>query len=151
MAAPITNFRNAIKAVVEDAHPDLIADGMPVRNDKLHPSLGHSGPVAAIYPTGERAHSESGVTNAMQIVVQMFLRYDLEVDPEQTVDPAIVEQRAFQFQQAVQRAASPRNQGVWFYNVVDIDYPDDPTGNKTRYVATLEGFGDRPTLVETAG
>lgn len=151
MPAPITNFRQAIKAVVMDAHPDLVTAGMPIRDDKLHESLGSAGPVAAIYPAGERAHSESGVTNAMMVVVQVFLRYDLQIDPEQTVDPGIVEQRAFEFQQAVQRATSPRNQGVWFYNVVDIDYPDDPTGNKSRYVVTLEGFGDRPTLIETAG
>lgn len=145
MPAPITEFRQAVKAIVST---EFAADGLSVRDDKLHASLGHAGPVAAIYPELEKP-GEAGIDQVMLVVVQLFRRYDLQIDPEQRVDPALIEGWVHRLQTAFAAAADPMTQGIWYFNVAAVEYPDDPTENKSRAVLAIEGYGNGPRMVET--
>lgn len=143
--AAITEFRQSVKAIVE---AEFTPENLHVRNDKLHDSLGNEGPIAGIYPEREQP-GDSGVHQNMLVVVQVFGRYELNIDPWQTVDPAKIEGWAWRLQRAFEQGMGPGSEKVWYWNVADIGYPDDPTGNKTRFVMALMGFSPLASLVET--
>lgn len=145
MAAPITEFRQRIAQVLRD---EFTAEGLSVLDDRLDESLGTDGDIAAVYPEAE-APGEGMVDQVFLIGVQVFMRYDLQVDPRQRVDPAKIEGWAHRFQRALRGNSSPGTQNAWWFNLARLDYPNDPTGNKTRFVAMLEGHGPSASLAET--
>lgn len=143
--AAITEFREAVKALVT---AEFTAEGFPVKSDKLADSVGHDGPMAAVYPERE-APGESGVSQAMLVVVQVYNRYELNVDEYQTVDPAVIEGWAWRLLRSFKGNSSPSTNKVWWFNVAMIEYPDDPTGNKTRFLMHIEGHAPNAQLEET--
>lgn len=145
MPAAITEFRQQVKTIVED---EFAPEGLTVRNDKLHDSLGWDGAVSAVYPSAE-APGDATIVQNMLVVVQVFQRYELNVDPEQRVDPAKIEEWAWRLQRAFKQDMGPGTEKVWYWNVAHIEYPDDPTGNKTRFVMSLEGYTSNASLIET--
>jgi hypothetical protein len=40
--------------------------------------------------------------------------------------------------------AADSSADLWFLRIVGVEYPDDPTGNKTRLEARLVGQGTNP-------
>lgn len=149
MAAPITLFRQHVMTIVQT---EFAPEAIPVRSDKLHDSVGHDGSVAAVYPDAEAA-GESGIHQNILVYVQVYGRYDLEIDPNQTVDPAKIEGWSWRLQRRIQQTPDlgqiDTNSQLWYFNVVAINYPDDPTGNKTRFIMALEGYSPLGSLVET--
>lgn len=145
MSAPITEFRASVKSIVDI---EFSAEGLVARNDKLHESLGHDGAVASVYPN-QQAPGESGIVQNMLVTVQLYNRYDLEVDPEQRVDPAVIEGWVHRFERAVQAATDPNTDHVYYYNIVFIEYPPDPTDNISRAHIQILGYGDNAALIET--
>lgn len=146
MAAALTEMRAAIQATVE---AEFAAEALDVRSDKLHESLGADGAVAGVYPEGEMPHS-SGVIQVMRVVVQVYMRWDPQIDPQQRVDPALIEEWSWRLQRRMLDESKTSTDKVSYYNVAEITYPDDPTGNKTRFDMALEGFGPNASLTETA-
>jgi hypothetical protein len=147
MAAAPTLLRQAVGTVIGT---EFAAEGIVVRPDKLHESLGQGTPIAGSYPEGERPHA-SGIVATTVITVQVFMAWDPQIDPTQAVDPALIEAWSWRFQRAVKTAAMPNVQNLSYYNVAEILYPDDPTGNKTRFYATVIGYGANPSIGETTG
>lgn len=148
MASPLTEFRAHVKGLVQT---EFAAEGFPVYDDKLHESMGHEGAVAGVYPEYEMLH-ENGMTQRLFVAVQVFRRYTLEVNPEQRVDPAKIEDWSWRLQRRFKDELSPGFGGperTGFFTVARIDYPDDPTGNKSRFVMLLMGHGDAGSLAET--
>ena len=40
---------------------------------------------------------------------------------------------------------------LWYMTVTSVDYPKDPTGNKSRFEATVRAYGQNTALTETIG
>lgn len=132
---------------------EFAAEGFPVKDDKLHRSLGAKGTVLGVYANRATASPRNRMVNEMEVVVQFYGKYDLKVDPEQTVSPSKIEGFADRFRNALRtRQPDPNTSAVWYFTLERIEYPDDPTGNKTRFEATLVARGNNGALLaETTG
>lgn len=139
-----TRLMDALNAEFED---DKIVFG----SDKLNDSLGQTGPIGAVYPSVDAERPQDVNTLETTVYVQLFNQWKAIVDPEQVVDPTIVEEQAERVRRACQAdGLEPNDAHLWFYRVTRIDYPDDPTGNKSRLLATVVAMGQNPATVETA-
>lgn len=143
--AAITELRQKLKATLTT---EFTAEGLAVEDDKLHESLGIERPIAGVFPEGERPHS-SGIVAAFLVSAQVFMRWDPQIDPAQKVDPALIEAWAWRLQRRIMTESKINGTYVDYYVVNDLIYPDDPTGNKTRFVVSVTGYGTNPSLSET--
>lgn len=143
--APETVAREALQAVLEDVYA---AEQFPVKDDYLDESLGEKGTVIAV--SVERAVPRPGNTlvNEIQLKVQFYGKWVKKADPYQTVSGAPIEDRAHRFRTAL-RTRDPRTDDVWYFSLDRIEYPRDPTGNKTRYEAYVTATGNNSALIET--
>lgn len=146
---PETQAREAMIALLGT---EFAPEQFPVRDDKLHASLGSKATTLGVYCARTISSPRDRYVSEIEVVVQFYARYDLRVDPEQTVSPKPIEAFAERFRQALQAGSSDPNTGsVWYFTLERIDYPDDPTGNKTRFEAYLRARGNNTALVETTG
>jgi hypothetical protein len=144
--APETQARNALIAVLRTTFE---ADQFVVKDDKLHASVGDQGTVIGCYPERTTASPNSNYVNEMELIVQFYGKYDLEVERFQVVSPSKIEAYAERFRQSIREGVDPRTGLVWYFNLQRIVFPDDPTGNKTRFEATLIARGNNSALIET--
>lgn len=139
-----------LRAIIEG---EFAAETVEVRDDKLHDSIGWSydHPVVGLYPDIEVPLPSNANVQTSAIVVQFFNPYEKKIDPEQTVDPKTILALAHRFRQAVYTSerADAGTASLWFLRIEGIAYPDDPTGNKSRFVAQVRGWGDNAELIET--
>lgn len=148
MIAPETRVREQVINVLEAE----FGSELDVRDDKIHASLGQQSAVAGVYPSS----GEEGIRDVNQQVtyctVQVFRQWDKKIDPEQTVSPAEIEAYAQRFRKALRASAHPYlgDEGLWFYRVTRIDYPPDPSGNITRFVATIKAWSENAGVTETS-
>jgi hypothetical protein len=150
MAAPETEARNALIAMLA---AEFAAEQFPIKDDKLHRSLGSNGTTLGVYPDRTVSSARDRLVSEMSLVVQFYGKYDLRVDPQQTVSPSRIEDFADRFRNALRtRNPDPNSPGVWYFTLERIEYPDDPTGNKTRFEAHLTARGNNGALLsETTG
>lgn len=147
--SPATALRDRLRSIID---AEFTAEGIVTRSDKLHESLGSDGAVAAVYPDFEQPNDAVMVAQEAHIIVQFFNAYDLKIDPTQEVDPGVIENYAERFKRACKAGGSyVGDQHDWYFNVVRIDYPDDPTGNKSRFVAEVTGFANNPAETVVSG
>lgn len=141
-----SDARARLKQIIDTA---FAAEGVQAENDRIHDSLGHQGIRVGI--TTERIDTLPG--NAAVQTIELYVRfwgyYDRMIDPEQAVDPAVIESYAERFQKACEANIGGGTDKVWYFNVIMIDFLDDPTGNKTRFIATVTAYGNNPSLIET--
>jgi hypothetical protein len=145
VAAAITELRQSIKASITT---EFAAEGLIVLDDKLHDAMGTEKNIAAVFPEGERMDS-SGIVSRFVVSAQVFMRWDPQIDPAQIVDPGIIEGWAWRLQRRMLADSNVNGANVSYYIVSEVLYPDDPTGNKTRFVLTAVGFGHNPSAAET--
>jgi hypothetical protein len=145
MPAAITELREAIGQTVET---EFAAEGLTVLSDKLHDSMGIETPLAGVFPEGERTTRE-GAVGLYLVSVQVFMRWDPQIDPAQIVPPELIEDWSWRLQRRMASESKLNLPNVSYYVVNDVIYPDDPTGNKTRFVMSLAGYGSNPALDET--
>ena len=145
---PYSEAANALFDIITD---EFAPEGFRVLHDNLHPAVGAEGTRIGIAPEAEVPVTTNLIVNDIRIVVKFHGRFNGEVDPNMRVDPRKVTNYAERFRRAIQRANSLGTQGVWFWNLVSVQYPDDPTGNKTRFWATIVAKGQNSALVETFG
>lgn len=142
---------NALKVIID---AEYAPEGLVAIHDELHESLGSAGTVIGISPD-ERGDIVNNNSLVLETWVQVRFQggYNLQVNPAQTVDPRIITNFAERFRRAIRTANSPHagTQRSWYYQIVDIRYPRDPTGNKTRFFATIRAYGNNSSLVETTG
>lgn len=117
-----------------------------VRSDRLHASLGDEFPVIGVYPERTAPEPRNSYQNEFQLAVQYFNQYEKKVDRQQTVDPAVIEDLAEKFR-ATLKAADPKTGAVGYFELSRIEYPPDPTGNMTRFVAYVTAYGNNSALV----
>lgn len=145
MAAPETLLRQRVAALIED---EFALDSGTVKNDKLPRAAGKDG-ADEIATSPENAYPHQG--NWTQLVVrarvQFYMGYDATPDEYISVDPAIIEAKGDQFRRALEGNQSGNSPDFWYLNLISLDYPDDPTGNKTRFEAVVEGRCNNPAFL----
>ncbi len=116
-------------------------------HDHMHESRGWQGIEVAISPINQKAIGASMETN---LLVQFYDLWDKQIDPLQQVDPRRITGFADRFRRKVESTqnGSLGTTDVWYFEVVDVWYPHDPTGNKTRFEAEVLGRGDNTALTQ---
>lgn len=149
MVAPETQARQALLSLMQ---AEFAGDGVAFKDDKLHGSVGHNGSAIGCYPERSVAYSRDRLVNEMHFVVQFYGKYDLRVDPNQTVSPSAVEGYADRFRSAMKsRNPDVNDAAVWYFNLDQIVFPPDPTGNITRFEAHLTAYGNNGAQLAETG
>lgn len=148
MTPPETLARTGLMDILT---AEFATDGFSVLDDKLHGSVGRDGTRIAVYTERFVPNFSNRYVGESECVVQFYGKYDLKVDPNQTVSPGIIEARAERFRTALRAFSEPGTGDRWYYRLERLEYPDDPTGNKTRFEAYVRAFANNTALVETTG
>lgn len=126
-------------------------EGYSILSDKLDESLGNNGTRIGTSTNRELPQSGQELVMNIELLVQFYGKWKELIDPNMRVDPAAIENYAERFKRAIQTTPGPQNDRVWYYKLLELRYPDDPTGNKTRFEALLLAYGNNTSLVETVG
>lgn len=150
VTSPYTEIAEALAALLDAEFDDM---GIVTQHDHLHDSLGYMGAVVGVSPGAERPTTGQMVQSEIYAEVRYFDQWSKEVNNEQQVDPRIITEKAERFKRAVQQvqASTPGDKHVWFFDVLEITYPTDPTGNKSRFIAVVRAFGQNSGMIETTG
>lgn len=147
VTAPETLARASLKSVIDT---EFAADGFSAVNDRLHGSLGWKGTRIGVSPDRSEPRTQDMAVLRCRILVQFYARWNKEINPEQSVDPVKIETYAERFRRAL-RTGDPNQNGLWYFRLLSVNYPPDPTGNITRFEATVEAVGNNSALIETTG
>lgn len=147
ITSPSTAVRTRLKTILD---AEFAVEGIVFQHDKLDESVGADGTYAAIYPDGEDPRfGQMNVTDA-NVVIQLFGQWDKQVNPLQQVDPTAIETWAERIKRALKAASSyvgaPND---WYFNITRVEFPDDPTGNKTRVVVYVTSESQNSAVIET--
>lgn len=146
ITAPETTARNALIAHLEEV---FSSEKFPVLSDKLHGSVGYTGTQIGVYPLRATPWRSDVYVLDVELVVQFYGEYNLEVDPTQTVDPTTVEECAERFRRSMRENLDPGTDEVWYFQLKDLKYTPDPTGNISRFDAVLVARCRNAEYVET--
>lgn len=128
------------------------AEGFKAKHDCLHESLGFKRVEIGISPSRITPLPTNASVDQTFILIQFYGLYKREVDPELQVNPFKV--AAYHDRLAValetQQAQDPTSNDVWYYQIINTEFPRDPTGNKSRFEMTVRALGGSPGL-ETSG
>lgn len=149
MTSAYTEAADQLKVVLDAT---FAPEGIVCEHDDLHESLGFNGPRLGIAPDerGDIVRGDNALVQETWILVKFYGQWTKLVDPTQSVDPRAITLLAERFRDALQRSDQLATEHHWFYNLVQIRYPRDPTGNKTRFEALIRAFGANSALVETS-
>lgn len=143
-----TEARLQLNAII---NAEFAPENFVVINDHLHESLGNGGTRLGTSPNRSRPLASNDLVMTHEILFQFYGRWKDDIDPTTKVDPLVIETYAERFMRALEASAHAGTDRMWYYRVTEINYPQDPTGNKTRFEATILAYGNNPVLVETTG
>lgn len=149
VASPYEAVATALKAIID---AEFAAENIVAIHDNLHEALGQKRVAVGIAPIEDLVMGSNNVVQETWAEVRFYDLWDAKVDPAQQVDPLKITAYAERFRDACRRASAstPGTGQVWYFDVRRIQYPNDPTGNKSRFVATVRAYGNNSGLVETA-
>lgn len=145
-----SGYAIAAAALEQMLNTEFAPEGVVAVHDKPHEALGDNGVVVGIFPTYDQPNSRTKVADEIWIEVRYYDQWDKQIDPRQTVDPRIITEKAFRFKRRIKSTNVSGNGNLWFFNVERTEYPDDPTGNKTRFHMLIRAWGNNPSLTETS-
>ena len=150
VTSPYVEAAEALAAILDAEFTDL---NIVTQHDNLHESLGYMGTVVGVAPEYERPQGTDAVVNEIYLKVKFYGMFIKDVDNQQTVDPRVAAIWAERFRRAVQayNETAPGSTTLWYMAVTSVDYPKDPTGNKSRFEATVRAYGQNTALTETIG
>lgn len=141
--SPAGRLRAELRTILEG---EFNAEGITIYDDKLLNASGEDGAEVGIYPVGEEEFPGNANALLVTVTVQMFNKWEADWadSPDQHVDPATVENWADRLRLAVKayNGTRPKVDQLWYFRVTRVDYMDDPTGNRTRFEATVVGVAD---------
>lgn len=145
---PYQVVATGLKTIIDD---EFEPEGVVAIHDNIHESLGVDRITVGIAPVRETPRTGSTLIQETWVEVRFYDLWEKRVDPAQTVNPFRITAFAHRFRQAIQnqRASYEGSPEIWYFDVTNIEYPNDPTGNKTRFVATIRAYGDNAALLET--
>ncbi len=151
---PVTSayevIANGLKQIID---AEFAPEGIVASHDNLHESLGRDRRECGIAPIEDAVPMSAGLTLEAFVEVRFYDFWKQEITPTTAIDPRIIANYAERFRRAV-KANSGNTPGLgilWFFDVKRVQYPNDPTGNKTRFHAQVKGQGNNSGLVETTG
>jgi hypothetical protein len=150
MASAFETVAAELKTIIDT---EFAAEGITAIKDNLHESLGRTRAEVGIAPVEDVVTDRNA--NVQETIVEVRF-YDLwvqEISPSTMVDPSKIAGYAERFRNAVRvsQLGAAGTGRMWYFDVRRIAYPSDPTGNKTRFHATLRAYGNNSGLVETTG
>lgn len=149
MPSPYETLADALKIIID---AEFAPETVVAIHDNLHPALGTKRVSVGIAPTYEAARNGNMAVQETWLEVRFYDIWKKEITPETVVDPRKITAYADRFRKAVRAArVTAGNDQVWFFDVMRVDYPNDPNGNKSRFTATVRAFGHNDGLVETSG
>lgn len=139
----------AVKTVFD---AEFSAEGFTMIFDNLHESLGRDRVDVGIAPVEDVVAPNNAIIQETWVEVRFYGLWRQEISPETVVDPVPITAYAERFRAALKSsgAMDPGTNQVWFFDIRRIQYPNDPTGNKTRFHAQIRAFGNNAGLVETS-
>lgn len=151
MATQVTDAFSELALIIENVVLDEFDDEtyLIFNRDRIHESVGSDGRLyVAISPEIDR---DEDIELLMEVTIQFYDAYSLEIDPMQTVDPAVITNKAERLRRALAAVRTTGTSHLWFFDVINTRYPNDPTGNKSRFEMTLRARGNNSGLIETIG
>lgn len=150
MASGDSPFETMARIVISVFQTEFADLGLTMVPDNLHESLGRYRRAAGIAPTEDAPMLSNRVVQDTMAEVRVFDLWTDEIDPETMVNPFSIAAEAERFRKALSRShQNPGTGEVWYFDVDRIWYPNDPTGNKSRYHMTLRARGNNSALIET--
>lgn len=146
MAAAATELRTLIRAALD---AEFAPEGITFADDKLSGAVATDRARGAVYPRSEQEGTKT-LDQAVEAIIQLYAQWDKQIDPEQSVSPALIEDYAERVKRALLAVNSPGTEKGWFFRVIRVDYLPDPTGNITRAELTVRSFGENTALLETS-
>lgn len=136
----------AVKGVID---AEFAAEGITAIHDRVHASNGWKRPIVGISPESQTPRSGNEFLLDTRVLIQFYNTWDKEIDPEQVVDPRTITDYAHRLMQAIesQQASYAGSSQVWYFKVENVQYPNDATGNKTRFHMTICAYGDNTALL----
>lgn len=128
---------------------EFAAEKFPVVHDRLHESIGHKGTRIGISPEDQSPQANNMLVLDTDVLIQFYGRYDLKIDPDQRVDPRIVTTFAHRLRERFSGTGVQGSEAIWYFNIVGTAFPEDPTGNKTRFEMRIRAKGANSMLTET--
>lgn len=141
MSSPATAARTTLMTLLE---AEFGPDQFEVRPDRLDASLGFDGGVIGVAPDNEQPNPSDRMELWTGLTIQFYGYWSPETDPNEIVDPSTVEAWAWRFRQMIANYKQTGTSDVWWFQLDSIEYGDDPTGNCTRFVASVTARGANP-------
>lgn len=149
----VSPFQIAAEGIIAAFNDEFSAEGFVMIPDKLHESRGRRRVDVGVSPLRDTLMPNNSVVQNTIIFVQFYDIWDEKISPDTQVNPYTITGYAERFRECVQRSQVQYegSSQVWYFDVQSIEYPDDPTSNKTRFEATVCAYGNNSGLVETSG
>lgn len=142
-----TEARTVIMALLAQ---EFKPEGIEIVGDLLHRSVGNKGARIGVSPLREAPWTKSSLILQTNVFVQFYNQWEEIIDPLQIVDPTTIEVFAERFKRKLFKN-DPNTNSTWFFSLISLAYPPDPTDNITRFEATVTAWGNNPSVVETLG
>lgn len=151
-AAPSTfeAVATVLKTIIDT---EFAAENIVATFDNIHESQGTKGICVGIAPIEDLVQPTNHLVQETMIEVRFLDLWKKEIDPKTVINPTRITAFAERFRAALREAGNgitdPGTGQVWFFQLLKISYPDDPTGNKSRFFASIRVWGNNSQLVET--
>lgn len=138
-------------AIIAAFNAEFAAEGFTMIPDRLHESLGRRSVAVGISPDEDHPNMRNRIAEEHYVTVQFYGLWDERIDPETQINPATITGYARRFKDALRvlQQAMPGTGSMWYFDVDRTRYPNDPTGNKTRFEMSIRAWGNNQNLVET--
>jgi hypothetical protein len=146
--SPFLTVATALQAIIAAEFAD---EQFTAILDNLHESLGRERVDIGIAPTEDYPRESNELTQETLVEIRFYDLWTQEISPETVVDPSQITGYAERLKSAI-RVAEAQEAGtseVWYFTVRRTTYPNDPTGNKTRFHMQVRAFGNNAGLTET--
>jgi hypothetical protein len=144
-------FERVSDAIITIFNAEFAAEGYVMIADNLHEALGRYRVDVGIAPVEDRAMSNNRMVQETWVEVKFYHLWTEEISPDTQVNPITITNYAERLRDALRVGQSvfASDGSVWYFDVDRVQYPNDPTGNKSRFVMTIRAFGNNTNLIET--
>lgn len=152
MADPTTSaYLTVATALQQIIATEFAPEGFTAIRDNLHESLGRYRTDIGIAPVDDFPRDSNELVKETVVEVRFYDLWTQEISPDTVVDPARITGFARRLEDAVRvaNATDPGTGEVWYFAIRRTTFPNDPTGNKTRFHMTIRSFGNNAGLIET--
>lgn len=151
MATTVVDPFTELATIIENAVLNEFDDEPYINfvHDRIHESLGSDGSLWIGF--SPEAEPSNDIELRVEATLQFYDKYNLEINPTQSVDPRTVTNKAERMRRALEAVRTVGTPHTWYFDVTTTRYPNDPTGNKSRFEMTIVARGNNSGLVETLG